>query len=318
MDNNEFDVVVIGGGAAGLSAALMVGRSLRSVLVVDAGETRNRFAAEMHGVLGNEGTSPADLVARGRVEVEQYGVQFAAERVAAVAGPADGPVLVTAESGRRWSARAVIVATGVGDRLPDIPGLAERWGHSVLHCPYCHGWEVRGRRLGVLATSAFGLHQVQMVRQLSDDVVLFLPSDVPLAETDERRLSARNVRIVRTAVEEILGEGRDISGARLADGSIEQIEAVFTIGTPVLHDGFLDGLGLQRTDGPWGSFLTVDEFGRTTHPRIWAAGNVVNPMANVPLAMGNGSFVGAAVNGFLVTEDFDRASRTVGSMAGRR
>lgn len=101
------------------------------------------------------------------------------------------------------------------------------------------------------------------------------------------------------------------------DGTTELREALFTIGTPVLHDGFLDGLGLQRTDGPWGSFLTVDEFGRTTHPRIWAAGNVVNPMANVPLAMGNGSFVGAAVNGTLVTEDFDRAFSTVGSGAVR-
>lgn len=304
--NVHLDVIVIGGGAAGLAAALMLGRAQRRVLVVDAGEPRNRFAAHMHGVLGHDGADPAELLRRGRGEVTRYGVEISAGTVQRVeVGERD--VTVTLAAGDRLSARALIVATGVSDDLPAVPGLAERWGNSVLHCPYCHGWEVRGRRLGVLTTSPLSLHQAQLVRQWSDDLVVFTAGLGALSSYEADRLRARGVRLVDEPVVEVLGDGDRLTGVRTADGAVTELDAIFTAGTLVPHDDFLAHLGLDRTDTPMGSFLAVDPTGRTSNDRIWAAGNVTNPGANVPVAISAGTMAGAMANMALVTEDFDDA-----------
>ena len=313
MDDREGDVVVAGGSVAGLSAALMLGRARRRVVVLDSGEPRNRFAAHMHGVLGHEGTEPRQLGARGREEVTAYGVEL---RTGSVEHVEDrGTTLaVHASDGSVLSCRALIVATGIVDRLPDVPGLAERWGRSVLHCPYCHGWEVRDRRLGVLATSPVALHQVQLVRQWSDRVTFFSGGD-PVDGDTERRLAARQVDIVASPVVEVVGAGDGLRGVRTADGQLHELDALFTMGAPEPRDGFLDGLRLDRRETPLGSFLDVDATGRTTHPRIWAAGNIVDPAANVPMAASTGAKAGAVVNMALVDEDFDRALDELGRVA---
>ncbi|WP_460707761.1 NAD(P)/FAD-dependent oxidoreductase [Myceligenerans halotolerans] len=304
--NETWDVIVIGGGAAGLSSALMLGRARRRVLVVDAGSPRNRFAAHMHGVLGNEGTDPADLLARGRQEAARYGVEVRGGRVDRVDEEAR-TVVVSLDDGTTLSARALVVATGITDRLPDVPGLAERWGKSVLHCPYCHGWEVRDRRLGLLATSQMDVHRAQLVRQWSDDLVVFTAGVGALDPDVEARLRARGVQLVASPVTEVLGDGDAITGVRTADGAIVEVDAIFAGGEPVPHDAFLAHLGLNRSDTPMGSFLAVDETGRTSAERIWAVGNVVNPGATVPMATGAGAMTGGAVNMALVTEEFDLA-----------
>lgn len=300
-----WDVVVVGGGPAGLSAALMLGRARRRVVVVDAGEPRNRFAAHMHGVLGHEGLDPAELAARGREEVAAYGVQVRRGLVERVDREPDH-VRVTLADGDALVARALVVATGLSDELPDIPGLAQRWGTGVLHCPYCHGWEVRDRRLGVLLLSPAGLHQAEMIRQWSDRVTVFAGA-VEVEPDVERRLRARGVEVVASPVLEVLGDGDAVTGVRTADGRVTPVDAIFTAPQPRPQDAFLAGLDLARTDSPWGSLVAVDPTGRTSDGRVWAVGNVVNPMANVPLSMGTGSFVGGAVNGALVTEEFDAA-----------
>jgi len=302
------DAIVIGGSAAGLSAALLLGRARRRVLVIDAGLPRNRFAAHMHGVLGNEGAAPADFVRKGREEATGYGVEFLDGVVESVAD-AEGGLTVTLADDRVETARAVVVATGIADELPAVPGLAERWGKTVLHCPYCHGWEVRGARLGVLATSPMALHQARLVRQWSDSVVLFSAGAGPIDPVDARRLRARNVALVASPVVEVLGDGAQVTGVRTADGQVTELDALFTAGVPRPHDGFLAALELPRTEFPMGlgSFLTVDQAGKTGHPRVWAAGNVVNPMATVPMAVGAGALTGGAVNGALMEEDFDLA-----------
>lgn len=301
-----WDTVIIGGGAAGLSAALMLGRARRRVLVIDAGEPRNRFAEHMHAVLGHEGLEPAELLRRGRADASAFGVEFMDAQVSRVTGGA-AALTVTVEDGPSYEARTVIVATGITDRLPDIPGLAERWGTSVLHCPYCHGWEVRDRRLGVLATGPMSLHQVQLLRQWSADVVLFASDADPIDTATRTRIAARGIRIVEQRVVEIVGDGDALTGARLDDGSVIELDAIFTGGAPVPHDRMLEPLGLDRVDGPMGNLIRVDPMGLTSNARVWAAGNVVNPAANVPVAMGAGSFAGAAANAALVTQDSDAA-----------
>lgn len=301
--SETWDAVVIGGGPAGLSAALMLGRAGRRVLVVDAGRPRNRFAARMHGVLGHEGTPPGRLLERGRAEAAAYGVQFRYGTVQQVVESDDG-LLVALGGADPERARAVVVASGISDELPDVPGLAERWGRTVLHCPYCHGWEVRDQRLGVLVTSPAGIHQAQLVRQWSDRVTVFTAD--PLDPAVQRRLRSRGVEVVAERVVEVLGDGDGVSGVRTADGAVTAVDAIFTGGTPRPHDAFLAGLRLDRAESPFGqgSFLRVDPAGRTSHPRVWAVGNIVNPNANVPMSIGSGALTGGAVNGALVDEDF--------------
>lgn len=304
--DEHWDAIVVGAGSAGLSAALMLGRARRKTLVVDAGSPRNRFAEHMHGVLGNEGAPPGEFLQRGRVEAAAYGVEFHEGVVDQVAEATDG-LAVTLRTGDPLWTRALVVASGMTDGLPDIPGLYRFWGRGVLHCPYCHGWEVRDRRLGVLVTSPMGLHVAQLVRQWSDRVTV-LASAEPEPEVAQR-LRCRGVQIVTDPVVEVLGDGDQLTGVRTASGHQLQLDAIFTVPTPSVHDGFMSGLPLDRIPNPFGTgtLLAVDAAGKTSHPRVWAAGNVVNPSANVPMSMAAGAMAGAAVNATLLEEDFDRA-----------
>ncbi|QIK63718.1 NAD(P)/FAD-dependent oxidoreductase [Leucobacter viscericola] len=307
MTEKIWDAIIVGGGAAGLSAAQALGRSLRSVLVIDAGSPRNRFTSHMHNVLGFDGMPPGELAQRGRIEAERYSVKFRDGFVQRVSEIADGLRLELADGAEKT--RALIVATGVTDQLPELPGLAENWGSTVLHCPYCHGWEVRGQRLAVVANPEYGVHQAKLVRQLSENVVLFTEGLSGFDEATARALQHRGITLESEHATEILGEDGRVRAVRTASGREIPVDAIFTAGTLVPHDGFLAELGLDRTDGPLGSFVTVDPTGRTSHPRIWAAGNVVTPTATVPLVMGAGMLAGAAVNGALVEEEFESVAR---------
>jgi len=305
MQTREWDAVVIGGGVAGLSAAQMLGRARRSTLVLDGGSPRNRFAAHMHGVLGHDGVDPAALLSRGRDEVASYGVVVETAEVAEVDDEGDLLRIVRAD-GAIERARAIVVATGIRDELPEIPGLAALWGRSVLHCPYCHGWEVADRRLGVLATSPASIHQIELARQWSADLTAFTAFAEPLPADVRALLIARGIRIVASPVQAVTSAGDELTGVIDADSTSHTIDALFVAPAPGLRLDFLASLALARTDQP-GSPLAVDALGATSHPRVWAAGNVTAPFGNVPLSMGAGSMAGAAVNAALVAEDAARA-----------
>lgn len=303
----RWDAIVVGGGAAGLSAALTLGRACRRVLVLDAGEPRNRFAAHMHGMLGHDGIDPAELLRQGRKEVAAYDVTIRLEAVIDVAD-ADGGLTVTLAGGGQLHARALVVASGLTDDLPAIPGVAEQWGIGVLHCPYCHGWEVRGQRLGVLGTSPVSLHHAELIRQWSDRLTFFTAGCGPIDPELRARLRSRGVELVDVPVTGLSTVDGRLTGARLADGAEVGLDAVFVAPTLRPHDEFLAALELEQADNPMGSFITVDFAGQTSHPRIWAIGNVVNPGANVPISIGAGSMTGGAVNMALVSEEFDLAA----------
>ena len=184
---SQFEVIIIGVSYAGLSAAMSLGRAMRNVLVIDSGLPCNRQTPLSHNVITLDGEKPADIAAKAREQVLQYPTVQLINDVAVNGRKTDRGFEIGTRSGKIYEAEKLIFAAGVKDLMPDIPGFAECWGVSVIHCPYCHGWEVRDRRLGVLAMSAFGLHQVQMVRQWSEDVVLFLAPEVPLEAELERR-----------------------------------------------------------------------------------------------------------------------------------
>lgn len=315
MIQTSWDAIVIGAGAAGLSAAQALGRSLRRTLVIDAGSPRNRFAGHVHNALGLDGKSPTELAELGRTEAERYGVEFHAGSVASVDESAGGlrvTLEATGETVQSFDARVLIVATGVRDILPEIAGLARHWGTGVLHCPYCHGWEVRGSRIGVVTSSPLSLHQAKMLRQWSDNVTVFSAALGELDAATARGFAARGVRVVPSPVEEVQGDGAQVTAVVTADKKSHAVNAVFVTSALAPIDGFLAGLNLAREDQPWGSFIGVDQTGQTSHPRIFAAGNVVQPMATIPSAMGTGTIAGAAANYALVEEDYALAAANAG------
>ncbi|GAA0945926.1 NAD(P)/FAD-dependent oxidoreductase [Pseudonocardia zijingensis] len=306
------DAVVIGGGAAGLNGALMLARSRRSVVVVDAGTPRNAPAEGVHGLLGADGVPPAELLRTGRAEVRRYGGRVVAGVVASAApAPAvDGDLrfTVTLADGRTLHARRLLVATGLRDELPDVPGLAEHWGHAVVHCPYCHGWEVRDEPIGVLATGAASVHHALLFRQLTDDLVYFT-RDTELDADTRARFAARGIRVVDTPVAAIVSAGEAITGVRLADGEVVPRRIVAVATTVVARTDGLDGLGLPLEDLPngMGRHVATGPAGATTVPGVWVAGNVADPTAQVGASAAAGALAGARINADLVTADADAA-----------
>lgn len=301
-----YEVIVIGGGAAGLSAALVLGRSRRRTLVVDAGEPRNAPAAHMQGFLTRDGMPPAEFLALGREEIERYGVELVRDRVVEVA---EGFV-VTLASGRVLRARRLVVATGLKDELPEVPGVAERFGRDVLHCPYCHGWEVRDQAFGVLATSPLSVHQALMVSQWSKDVTFFLHevAEADLAADDLRRLAAAGVGVVPGKVAELVVTDDRLTAVRLKDGTTPAREVVFTAPRAVPRNGLLERLGAELTETPFGAYPVVDATGQTSVPGVWAAGNAVGFGEQVINAAAGGYRAGAAINGDLLMADLDTAA----------
>ncbi|PRX49953.1 thioredoxin reductase [Prauserella shujinwangii] len=291
---DRYDVVIVGGGAAGLNAALVLARARRSVAVVDGGSPRNAPAGHLHGFLSRDGLPPAELLRAGREEVAGYGGDLVDDVVSTLRPDR----LVELASGRVLAARRVLVATGLTDELPEIPGVRERWGHDVLHCPYCHGWEVRDRPLAVLGTSPRSPHQALLVRQWSADLVYF-PHTAEPAREDAERMRARGIRIVPGKVDEVVVEGDRVRAVRLADGTEVAREAVFVGPRFVPKDGVLAAAGCARAES---GFVAVDGTGRTSVPWLWAAGNVVDPAAQLITAASDGARAAADINLDLVLE----------------
>jgi thioredoxin reductase (NADPH) len=315
MSSTHYDVAVVGGGAAGLSAAVALARSLRSVVVIDACEPRNAPAAHAHNLLGREGVPPLDLLAAGRGEAESYGAEIRPGRTVAVRRVDDGFELDLAD-GARLTARRLLLATGLVDELPDVPGVRERWGRDVLHCPYCHGWEVRGQRIGVLATGPLAGHQALLFRQLSDDVTVLLHTAPELEEEVAEQLAALGVEVVRGAVERLTVEGDRLTAVVLADGRDLPVDAVAVGPRFVARSDLWAQLGGTLTDHPMGAFIESDPMGRTAVPGVWTAGNAGNLSAMVGMSAAEGVMAGAAINADLVTEDaraaIERARVAVG------
>lgn len=304
MVDQSYEVVIIGGGAAGLSAALVLGRARRRVAVIDAGSPRNKPAAHMQGFLSRDGMPPADLLAVGRAEVTGYGVELIDDEVSAI----EPGFEIRLASGATLSARRILVATGVGDELPDIPGVRDRWGRDLLHCPYCHGWEVRDQPLGVLGTHPASVLHAQLVRQWSDDVVFFAHTH-DVTDDELAAFDARGIRVERGEVTRLIVEDDELTGVELAGGRVIPRRAVFVRPGNVPHpDGLLPSLGCELDAA---GFAVVDSTGRTSVDGVWAAGNVVDPRAQVITSAGQGSAAAIAINADLVADDVQRALREV-------
>ncbi|MGI5156451.1 NAD(P)/FAD-dependent oxidoreductase [Microbispora sp. CA-102843] len=300
--NMTYDVAIVGGGAAGLSAAVALARSLRSVLVVDAGEPRNAPADGAHNVLARDGIPPLELLAAGRREAEHYGARIRHDRAVA-ARRHDGGFEVDLAGGETVRARRLLLATGLVDELPDIPGVRELWGKSVLHCPYCHGWEVRGQRIGVLGTSPLGVHQALLFRQLSEHVTLFTHRMPDPGGDAEAQLAALDVPVVSGGVAGLRVDDGVLRAVVLDDGREFGVDAVTVAPRFVARSDLYEQLGGALTEHPAGAFIATDPMGRTEIPGVWAAGNSSDLAAMVAAATGAGVMAAASVNADLVAED---------------
>jgi thioredoxin reductase len=309
-DRQSWDVIVVGGGAAGLAGALALVRSRRSVLVVDAAEPRNAPAGQVHNFLTRDGTPPAELLAAGRAEVESYGGSVVTGRVRSASADDDGFVVQIEAAGsgpESLHARRLLVTTGVTDQLPDLPGIAARWGRDVLHCPYCHGWEVRDQAIGVLG-SPMAVHQALLFRQLSEDVVLFTHTAPTPADDDLARLAGRGIRVVAGEVAGLDVRDDALHGLRLAGETVAR-QVLVVAPTFRANAGLLVQLGLQavemvRDDQVLGDHVPSDPVsGTTTVPGLYVAGNVTDPMAQVIGAANAGLRAGAMINADLVMAD---------------
>jgi len=319
-----YDVVVVGGGAAGLAGAVGLARARRSVLVIDAGQPRAAAARQVHNYLGLEGVAPEQLLAAGRAEVRQYGGKILDRSAESASKVGDGFV-VRLDDGNAVRARRLLVTTGLLDELPDVPGVAVRWGLDVLHCPHCHGWEVRDRRIGVLATSPAGARQAHNWRQWSPHVLLVL-HHVAAPDLDEvERLDARGIGVVDGPVTRLVVDGDRLTGVLLASGDVVPLDALVVAPRFTARAGVLRSLGLGPVDvgvgeHPAGSQIAADATGATAVPGVWVAGNVAHMLAQVVTAAATGLNAAVAINADLADEDtrvaVDAYRRRTGSLRG--
>ncbi len=298
-----WDCVIVGAGPAGLNAALVLGRARRRVLVLDGGRPRNYATHEMHGVLGHDGLDPADLRARGRTELRGYGVEVVDAEVEN-AEMLDGAVRLASARGTDVT-RTVLLATGMLDEVPDIPGFADVWGRSAHTCPYCDGFEHRDERLAVLATGARGEHLAVLLRQWSADVVLLGNGPHDLAADQLAHVEALGIPIIETPVVALdSDESGRLERIRFDTGETLDRDALFFYAGWQLRNDVARTLGCRlRDDGS----IVVDSGQAATVDRVYAAGNCADPRALVPAAAGSGATAAVAINARLSFEDADHA-----------
>lgn len=320
------DVAIIGGGAAGLSAAVTLARSLRTVVVIDAGAPRNAPAAGAHNLLGREGIAPTELLRAGRAEAIGYGAIVREGTVTAVARAepqADNAFEVHSTGGSEMHstvgpavvARRLLIATGLVDELPDVAGLAELWGRDVLHCPFCHGYEVRGRRVGVLGTGPMAMHQAMMFSQLTSHITLIDHGMPPLTPEQRSQAEVRGIGIIGGPVARVDADADNHLRAVLFDDGRElELDALVVAPRMRARAEIYTSLGGTLEDNPMGSIIPADRTGRTPIDGVWAAGNSVDLAAMVGASAAAGVQCGAMINADLIEEDTRRAigSRVAG------
>ena len=293
------DVIIIGGSFAGLSAAMYVARARRAVCVIDGGSPRNRFAPHSHGFLGQDGSEPGAILAAARSQVAAYPtVSFIEGKAIKAAKTPDG-FSITLASGEVVESALLVLAFGISDELPSIPGLAERWGKSVLHCPYCHGFEFSGRLLGVLSVSPRSVHQAALIADWGPTTLYLNGGPEPDAESMST-LRSRGVAIEPMAVKTLHGEGAELSAIELAGGRMSRVDALYLGPRTRLNSDIASQLGCELEDGTFGQVIRTDSQKMTTVPGVYAAGDITRSVHNVTWASADGVTAGTAAHQSLV------------------
>lgn len=296
------EVIIIGGSFAGLSAAMPLVRGRRQVVLIDANSPRNRFAKKSHGVFCIDGKTPAEIRSTALSQLSAYPTFQLVEQTATKITQTPDGFVVTLNNGETYEAKKLILAMGVTDQLPDIVGLKEHWGTSVIHCPYCHGYELRDGALGVLATSEMAFHQAVMIPDWGVTTLFtqgqFNPDGEILAQ-----LIRRDVAIEKTAITQILGDGEQIHAVCLTDGRQIPLNGLYVAPNVVIDSPLLQSLNLETLATPMGATVKVNNFKESSIKGVFVAGDLSNPMQNATLAISSGMMAGVSAHRALIFND---------------
>lgn len=300
-NNKSFDVIILGGSYAGLSAAMALGRSLRNVLIIDSGSPCNRQTPHSHNFITHDGEKPAVIAAKAKAQVLAYSTITFLEGVAATGKKTETGFVIATETGQEFQAKKLIVATGIKDSIPDIKGFAQCWGISVIHCPYCHGYEVRGKKTGIMANGEKAVHIASLVNNLTDNITVLTTGKAELNEEQTAKLTRHNIRLIETKVVEIEHANGQVKNVIFDNGTKEQFDAVYAAIPFTQHSDIPVALGCELTEQ---GHIKVDQFQKTTIAGVFACGDNSSMMRSVANAVSAGNMAGAMVNKELTDEQF--------------
>lgn len=299
--NSAFEVIIIGGSYAGLSAAMSLGRSLRKVLIIDGGTPCNRQTPHSHNFITQDGEKPAVIAEKAKAQVLKYSTVTFLNDFALSGKKTENGFSLTTQSGQEFSAKKLIFATGIKDQMPNIKGFAECWGISVVHCPYCHGYELKNLKTGIMANGDKAVHLASLVNNLTDNITVYTNGKVELKPEQISKLNSRNIKIVETPITEIEHDKGHIRNIIFNDGSKTNIEALYAAVPFTQHSDIPVSLGCELTEM---GHLKVDFFQATNIKGVYACGDNSHMMRSVATAVYTGNLCGAMVNKELTEEQF--------------
>ena len=298
----EFDVIIVGGSFAGQAAAMQLGRARRRVLLLDSGRARNRFAKASHGFLGQDGVAPNQIKQTFSSQLQTYNTVEQRPVEVTDVSTRQGGFEIEMADGRSAQSRRIVLASGVNDLLPDIQGIEALWGSSVLHCPYCHGYELHEAPVGVLGDSAMAFHQAMLVRDWGP-TTLFTQGSLDLTEEQRGALKRRGVSIEDSPIIEVLGRDGVMDGVRLTNGQNCDVQGLYVAPRTKIVGTLADRLGCKLEEGPLGRFIATDDRQLTSVPGVFAAGDVAMEMSNATLSAASGVKAGAGAHFSLILDD---------------
>lgn len=296
-----FDVIIIGGSYAGLSAAMALGRSLRHVLIIDSGKPCNLQTPHSHNFLTQDGKTPNEIALIAQQQVEKYDTLKFYKGLAIRGIKTAHGFEITTDTNDLFSAKKLIFATGIKDIMPDIKGFAACWAISIIHCPYCHGYEFRKKATGILADGAKGFHLAAVVHNLTDNLTLLTHSKADFTEEQMAKIKKHNIEIIETTITAVEHQNGKIKQVIFSDGTQKSLDVLYAALPFTQHSDIPVALGCERTEQ---GYIKVDAFQKTTIQGVYACGDNTNMMRSVANAVYSGNLAGAVVNGELVHESF--------------
>jgi thioredoxin reductase len=300
-DSKNFEVIIIGGSYAGLSAAMALGRSLRSVLIIDGGQPCNIQTPHSHNFLTQDGEKPSTIAKKAKADVLKYNTVSFLTDIAISGKKVEDGFTISTELGKEFHAKKVIFATGIRDTMPDIKGFAACWGKTVIHCPYCHGYEFRTKATGIFADGARGFHLASMVNNLTDNLTLLTNSKADFTEEQTAKIKKHNIEIIETTIAEIEHDNGKIKQVIFSDGTKKRFDALYAALPFTQHSNIPTSLGCELTEQ---GYIKVSPFQETNIQGVFACGDNSSMMRAIANAVYTGGLAGAIVNGRLVEEKF--------------
>ncbi|HEV8514635.1 MAG TPA: NAD(P)/FAD-dependent oxidoreductase [Cyclobacteriaceae bacterium] len=308
ISDNKYDVIIIGGSYAGLAASMALGRALRKVLIIDSGDPCNKQTPYSHNFLTNDGRSPAEIAGIAKQQVLMYDTVSFLHDLVTSASKTNDRFIIGVQSGKRFEAKKLVFATGVKDIMPNIPGFAESWGISVLHCPYCHGYEVRNQKTGILANGDGGYDFATLISNWTNDLTLYTNGKSNLTIEQATKLRSHKIRIVEDEIEELKNQNGYLQNIVFKSERRESIKALYAKISFAQHSNTPQSLGCELTQE---GYIKIDSTQKTSVPGVFACGDNVTRMRTVANAISMGTTTGMMVNKELIEDEFQQNQKHI-------